>query len=374
VSPAGGRPVILINPDQVDAFGRFLTVTQDRLETARHILALSGINSLVSVPGPPELRSVNDALQGAIQLLGTTATSMNTGASYAGEVAQLARRADAGGGVDGLQAAKAGRSLVSFAADQTIGGGAGALAKSINAAIGISLVGRTAEVVVDALAGAYSRRVAGSGVKRVVRSLGEGLRSVVTPIDDFERLKAVDPGPEVGRARRVISKIDKFLGPAGVVFDGFDAAGAVGDIRKDGLKASSGLGLGSALLGIGSVGLLFSGVGTPAAIAGGGSVLAGGGSIFAKGKEDEADRRKAEQVLREKLRRNPNTTEVLRRQGPIERGLRLRDFPPIPPVEGVPPLRSLPRRLLRDFGDIRPSIPLYQPAGESRPRSPSTSP
>lgn len=370
---SGGRPVILINPDQVDAFGRFLTVTQDRLETARHILALSGINSLVSGSGPPELRSVNNALQGAIQLLGTTATSMTTGASYAGKVAQLARRADAGA-PDGLQVVRAGKSLVSFAADPTIGGGAGALAKTINAAIGISLVGRTAEVVVDALAGASSRRVAGSGVKRVMRSLGEGLRTVVTPIDDFERLKAVDPGPEVGRARRVISKIDKFLGPASVVFDGFDAAAAVGDIRKDGLKPSSGLGLGSAALGLGSAALLFSGFGTPAAIAGGGSVLSGGGSIFAKGKENEAERRKAEQALREKLRRNPNTTEVLRRQGPIERGLRLRDFPPIPPVEEVPPRRSLPRHLRRDFGDIRPSIPLYNAAGESRPRPSSTPP
>ncbi|HMJ78079.1 MAG TPA: hypothetical protein VK507_19015 [Iamia sp.] len=315
-----GRPVIVINPSQADAFGRFLRQTGDQLDAARsHLRRVddSGVDP------PPELRRVIGDVAGAARLLTTTARSLTSGTAYASRVAQLARRADEGGGLSGLQAGRAGKNLVTFAADPTVGGGAGALARTLNTAVGATLVGRTAEVVVDALAGAARRGLGGGGAQAAVRALGEGLRGVVAPTADFERLRAGSlPGPEAGRSARLIAKIARFAGPASVALDAFSGVRAIDGIRDDGLKASNGLALGSAATGLGSAALVFVAPWAAAGL-GGVSLLTGGGSIFAQGKEDDATRRRAAEAWQAKLRRNPNTTDFLRGQGPMP------SFPPL---------------------------------------------
>lgn len=341
MSPAASsESVILINPGQVDAFGRFLRETQDQLDAARS--HLRRVDDSLLEP-PPELRQIIGDVSGAVRLLGTTARGMTSGSDYASRVAQLARRADEGGGLSGLQA-KAVKSLVTFAADPTLGGGAAALTKAINTAIGAPLVGRTAEVVVDALAGAYRHGLTGGGARAVVTALGKGLQGAVTPIADLERLRNGSLPPDAGRSTRLFGKIARFALPAGVAIDAFSAVGAVADMREEGLKASNGLALGSAVAGVGGVGvaLVASGPLGWGAAAGLGAISlgTGGGSIVAKGKEDDAERRKA---WREKLRRNPNTTDLLRRDGPLMTPLTR--FPPSsrPRISPIPPLEPLPR-------------------------------
>ncbi len=278
-------------------------------------------------------------------LLGKTARGMTSGSDYASRVAQLARRADEGGGLPGLQAAKAGKSLVTFAADPTLGGGTAALTKAINTVIGAPLVGRTAEVVVDALAGAYRHGLTGGGAKAVLTALGKGLRGAVTPIADLERLRNGSLPPDAGRSTRLFGKIARFALPAGVAIDGFFGVSAVADMREQGLKASNGLGLSSAVTGLGTAALLFTGPpGWAAAGLGAISLGTGIGSTVAKGKEDDAERRKAEEAWREKLRRNPNTTDLLRRDGPLMTPLTRLPPSSRPRVSRIPPSTSVAPR------------------------------
>ncbi|HXH55937.1 hypothetical protein [Iamia sp.] len=350
-----GRSVVLINPGQVDAFGRFLQETNDKLDAARdHLRRIQP----PSPDAPPELRQVISNVDSAVGLLGTTARSLTSGSNYASRVAQLARRADEGGGLSGLGAAKAVKGLVTFAADPSLGGGVAALTKAINTAIGVDLVGRTAEVVVDTLAGARRHGLAGGGARAVVRALGAGLRGVVAPTRDFERLRDGSlPGPEASRSQRLVTKIARFAGPATVVIDTISGVGAVADMREQGLKASNGLGLGSAVTGLGSAALVFT---APWAAAGLGaiSLATGGGSIVAKGKEEDAERRRAEEVWREKLRRNPNTTDVLRRDGPLLAPMTRLPPSSRPRISTIPPLPPLPR--------LSPTPPRRRP--RARPR------
>jgi hypothetical protein len=295
-----------------------------------------------------------------VGLLGTTARSLTSGSDYASRVAQLARRADGpDGGLSGLDAAKVGKSLVTFAADPTLGGGAAALTKAINTAIGAPLVGRTAEVVVDALAGAYRHGLAGGGARAVVTALGKGLQGAVTPIADLERLRGGSlSGPEASLSRKLFGRIARYALPAGVIIDGFSAVGAVADMREEGLKASNTLTLGGAALAtLGTAALVASGPpGWVAGTLGGTGMAMYGGSIVAKGKEDDAARRKAEEAWREKLRRNPNTTDVLRRDGPVLAPLTRLPPSSRPRISPIPPLPPLPR--------ISPTVPHRRP----RPR------